>query len=122
MKITDQAGWDKGYKNNADDAYGRCCFDYARAWAEEMEARMAKGETLAACADAASHDVDRRPGFGITGFMYNMAVSILARCWVHGDELRRWHNLQTQIGDEGERANASGGVLNPALMTVEAKS
>ncbi|MDA8315367.1 MAG: hypothetical protein M0010_09365 [Actinomycetota bacterium] len=46
------------------------------------------------------------------------AVSVLASCWVHGEELRRWHNLDTQIGTEGEKANASGGVLNPALLIM----
>jgi hypothetical protein len=34
------------------------------------------------------------------------------------EELRRWHNLRTQIGDEGEKANEDGGVLNPALLRV----
>jgi hypothetical protein len=50
--------------------------------------------------------------------MYGCAVSILAKCWQHGDQLRRWHNLKTQIRDEGERANESGGVLNPALLNI----
>jgi len=36
-------------------------------------------------------------------------------------ELRQWHNLKTQIKDEGEKANASGGVLNPALLTISPK-
>ena len=51
--------------------------------------------------------------------MYGAAVSTLVAVWEHGEALRRWHNLKTQIGNEGERANASGGVLNPALLTVE---
>ena len=54
---------------------------------------------------------------GITGFMYGAAVSILAKAWVYGEELRRWHNLDTQIQHEGEKANESGGVLNPALLS-----
>jgi hypothetical protein len=45
---------------------------------------------------------------------------VLASCWEHGEELRRWHNLKTQIRDEGEKANESGGVLNPALLNIEA--
>lgn len=47
-----------------------------------------------------------------------MAVVVLTKCWSRGEELRRWHNLDTQIGNEGEKANASGGVLNPALLTT----
>ena len=53
---------------------------------------------------------------GITGFMYSMAVGILAKCWTHGEELRQWHNLDSQIRNEGEKANKSGKVLNTALL------
>lgn len=76
---------------------------------------MAAGATVIDCAKAASHEADVE---AITGFMYGCAVSILAKAWKHGDELRRWHNLDTQIGTEGEAANASGGTLNPALLTI----
>lgn len=47
-----------------------------------------------------------------------MAVSMLVQCWEHGEQLRRWHNLETQIGDEGEKANALGGALNPAVLNI----
>ena len=50
--------------------------------------------------------------------MYGCAVSMLAYYWKYGEQLRCWHNLKTQIENEGERANKSGGVLNPALYTV----
>ena len=43
---------------------------------------------------------------------------MLAQCGVHGEALRRWHNRDTQIGTEGDKANESGGVLNPALLTI----
>jgi hypothetical protein len=59
------------------------------------------------------HDND-----GITGFMYGCAVSILSKVWIHGEQLRRWHNLKTQLRDEGEKANQTGGVLNPALLCI----
>jgi hypothetical protein len=37
-----------------------------------------------------------------------------------GEELRRWHNKDVQIGDEGEKANETpGAVLNPALLTIK---
>ena len=49
--------------------------------------------------------------------MYGAAVFVLATCWEHGEELRRWHNVVTQIGTEGEEANKNGGVLNPALLS-----
>lgn len=120
MKVRDQESWD-AWKAANTDPYGGCCVKYAEAWADEMEMRMAGGETIGQMAEQASHDVDRRPGFGITGFMYGAAVTMLAKCWEHGEELRLWHNLETQIRDEGERANESGGVLNPALLSFETK-
>ena len=36
----------------------------------------------------------------------------------NGEDLRRWHNLDTQIRNEGEIANEKGGVLNPAIMSI----
>ena len=81
-----------------------------------MEARLAEGATIADISHETSRTADTE---GITGFMYGAAVDLLARHWEHGEELRLWHNLDTQLGTEGERANASGGVLNPAILTVE---
>lgn len=119
MKIreTMQAEWDKAVALNT-DPYGACVVQFAEAWADAMEAKMAEGAALADVAKATGSEVDNRPEFGITGFMYGCAVSMLSRCWAHGEELRRWHNLDTQIGTEGEKANASGGVLNPALLSA----
>jgi hypothetical protein len=57
----------------------------------------------------------------LIGFMYGVAVSMLAQCWKYGEQLRRWHNLDTQIEHEGERANAEGGTLNPALLNIQVK-
>jgi hypothetical protein len=103
------------------DPYGRRCFTYAQDWAELLEKQMAEQPELDAkqiiekYAEPFSQlaDID-----GITGFMYGMAVGILAEHWIHGELLRRWHNLQTQIGNEGERANQTGGTLNPALLNL----
>jgi hypothetical protein len=114
MNIRDQEAWDK-WRNNNTDPYGGAVISYAERWADMMEQRMADGAALADVAKETSHDADAE---GITGFMYGAAVSVLASCWKHGDELRRWHNLDTQIGDEGERANESGGTLNPALLNI----
>ena len=80
-----------------------------------MQLAMIEGRTLRDAAESASYEADID---GITGFMYGAAVSILSQCWKHGEELRRWHNLSTQIKDEGEKANDSGGVLNPAVLSI----
>ena len=112
MKITDQADWDKGIKNNT-DLYGARCYSYAKDWADLMEAEIDKGKTVAEVAKETSHTADHD---GIAGFMYGCAVNILSRAWEHGEELRKWHNLDVQIGNEGEKANESGGTLNPAIL------
>lgn len=107
--------WDDCVKING-DPYGAATVAYAKAWAEMMEAQIADGASLADIAKKTSHDADTE---GITGFMYGCAVSQLADMWIHGEELRRWHNLDTQCGNEGEKANEEGGVLNPALVKIE---
>lgn len=117
MKIRDQEGWDKGLANNT-DMYGACIYKYAESWADIMEDKMAAGADLPDIAKECSHEADRRPGMGITGYMYGAAVSVLSHCWEHGEALRRWHNLDTQTGNEGEKANREGGTLNPALLVI----
>ena len=107
--------WRNLVEVNKDSGYGACGVRFAARWAHKMEARIAAGEKLEDIAKAASHDADLE---GVTGFMYGWAVAQIARVWAHGEALRRWHNLDTQIGNEGERANASGGTLNPALLNV----
>lgn len=113
LKVKEKVYQDWKSKNT--DPYSAGIFTYAERWSDLMEKHMEKGTSLKTCVDADSHtaDVD-----GITGFMYGAAVSILSKCWKHGEELRVWHNLKTQLGDEGERANKSKGVLNPALITI----
>ena len=114
MKFKDESIWKKGLANNQ-DSYGGGVYTYAERWANMMEAKIEKGEKLEDCAKQLSHDADKE---GITGFMYGAAVQILSAAWIHGEELRKWHNLDMQIGNEGEKANEKGIVLNPAIMTI----
>lgn len=117
MKI--KAGQEEAYaeyqKINSGDPYSNRCVTYGEDWANLMEQLMADGHKLEDIADATSRQADTD---GITGFMYGAAVSGLSRFWEHGEALRRWHNLRTQIGNEGERANETGGTLNPALLNI----
>lgn len=112
--LKDPEGWAKAVEVN-DDPYGSCCIRYAARWANYMDREITGGKALKDIAQATSSAADLE---GITGFMYGAAVSLLAQVWVHGDELRRWHNLKTQIGTEGERANETGSTLNPALLSI----
>lgn len=107
IELADVDAWNKG-KNNNIDPYGAAIFDYAESWAKLMQVEIAKGQSLRSVAEKTSFEL----GFlGITGFMYGAAVSILSKCWRHGEELRKWHNKE--YGHEGE------GVVNPAILTLK---
>lgn len=116
FSIRDEAAWRETVAANSDGGYGECVIRFAENWARLMQERMGKGERLEDVASDLSY-VASKPE-GLTGFQYGAAVSTLALVWEHGERLRRWHNLKTQIKDEGERANKSGGVLNPAILTI----
>lgn len=116
------ADWKHKNADGVINDYGGCVFYFAEHWANAMENGIEHGRKLEDIADECSHEVDRAMGeYGLTGFQYGAAVATLAKCWEYGEQLRQWHNLKTQIGDEGERANTSGGVLNPALMSFRSK-
>ncbi len=117
MKYKDKDAW-KEFEDKNSDPYWSGVVRYAKKWAELMEEAMDNGEKIADIADKLSHEADTE---GITGFMYGCAVSSLSEHWEHGEELRRWHNINTQIGTEGEKANESGSVLNPALLNIGKK-
>lgn len=112
--VRDAALWQKVQDNNQNE-YGGIILKYAARWANLMEREMANGERLPDIAEATSHDANTER---ISGFMYGCAVSTLAAVWEHGEALRRWHNKDVQIENEGDRANESGGVLNPAVLTI----
>lgn len=114
MTLKDADGWQKAVESNT-DGYGSGVIRYAELWARLMESRLASGESISSSAEEMSHLADNE---GITGFMYGCAVSILSSVWAYGEELRRWNNLTTQLGHEGEKANESVGVLNPAVLSV----
>lgn len=111
-------GWEKGVANNQ-DPYGNAVYRYASEWATRMEKVCMTDADVALHAQKTSHEADDE---GITGFMYGCAVSILSQAWIHGEALRKWNNLDLQIGNEGEKANEKeGAVLNPALLSFDSK-
>lgn len=75
-------------------------------------------------------DTDRTPeqaftaidDLGLTGFMAGAAAQQVSYFHPRGEEFRTWYNLKTQIRDEGVKANASGSILNPALLVLGVKA
>lgn len=106
MEFSDTEGWEKTTANNK-DGYGSGIVRYAENWAKLMQLEIGNGKKLTEVADHASHEADTE---GITGFMYGAAVQILSHCWIHGEDLRKWHNKD--YGHKGD------GVINPAILTV----
>lgn len=102
----------KGLANNQ-DPYGSGVYKYLERWADLMEEAINNSDgksveqVLVDKAEDLSHKADTE---GITGFMYGCAVNILSQCWIHGEELRKWHNKEYNY--EGD------GVVNPAILTV----
>jgi hypothetical protein len=114
FNCSNEAEWQEAIENNK-DTYGSGVVRYAARWAHMMDNALAGGAELKDVAKSTSTSADVE---GITAFMHGRAVSILSKAWVHGDELRRWHNLDTQIGNEGEKANEKGTTLNPVLLSI----
>lgn len=56
---------------------------------------------------------------GITGFMAGAVATMVSQCHSRGEEFRRAWNSEVQIGNEGDKVNDNGGVLNPAIITVK---
>jgi len=129
MKYKNEDKWNNCVEINK-DPYGKATIDYARSWANLMEEKMAALEVDVADNAALFRFMDGHAGDlshkadgidDLTGLMYGAAVSTLTACWLYGELLRLWHNLNTQIKDEGEKANEEGGVLNPAIITINTK-
>jgi hypothetical protein len=108
LELKDAEGWNKSREANT-DSYGKAVLDYAEGWAKLMQVEITKGRNLAEIAKSTSYEL----GFmGITGFMYGCAVNLLSACWIHGEELRKWHNKEYSYKGKG--------VVNPAILTIEA--
>ncbi len=120
MPITKVDDWNKWVENNK-DPYGGCCIKVAEEVMRLLDADpnpIADTHALICQADKNRQAKDAEDG-GITGFMAGCVAQMVSHCHSRGDEFRRLWNKDNQIGTEGDRANESGGVLNPALLNIE---
>jgi hypothetical protein len=105
----------KEWLSKQTDNYSKACFVYAEAWAGLLEARMIMWsepiDIIEKYAEKYSHLADEVAG-GITGFMYGVAVNILAQCWEYGDYINKWHNRKYGRNDD------EPGTVNPAIITL----
>ena len=115
MPISDEQSWAKCVENNDDD-YGKACVDVAREVMKVLDERPGSFDCHAIICGA---DKTVEAG-GLTGFMAGCVAQMVSKCHSRGEEFRRQWNIDQQIHDEGEKVNEGHGVLNPALLTVEA--
>ena len=117
VEIIDQKEYDDWKDNQKGEGrgYGLACFAYAEGWAKLLQKEFAERNIEnpdVTCMVAHAENCSKQVDFmGITGAMYGMAVAILAKCWKHGEALRKWHNKEW--GHEN-----SEGVVNPAMFTI----
>ena len=123
MPITNNELWNS-YKQKNTDPYGGACIKVAN---EVMKLLDADNTPLHEGYHPDPHtphgliclaDENTKAG-GITGFMAGAVASMVSQCHSRGEEFRRIWNRERQIGNEGDEANESGGVLNPALLTIK---
>jgi hypothetical protein len=113
MPITDEKLWNSWVKANK-DPYGKCCVDVARHVMEILDKEPGDFDC-----DKLIDRADREiKAGGITGFMAGCVASMVSKSHSRGEEFRKKWNIANQVGTEGEKANKSGGVLNPALLTI----
>jgi len=116
MPITDIECWDTMVEANA-DPYGGACIAVARRAMKILDEEPGDFE----CYDLICRaDRDAKAG-GITGFMAGCVAQLISKVHSRGEEFRCKWNTCNQIRDEGELANKSKGVLNPALLRIGKK-
>lgn len=115
IRFKDFQKWEEYNQEYNKDRDAQTVISYAEQWMRLMQPELEKGNPIENIAENLSQEADT---FGITGYQYGLAVRIISDVWVYGEELRLWNNFDVQIGNEGERANINGGVLNPALLVV----
>lgn len=81
IELKDAAFWETQKRINS-DPYGGAVISYAECWARLMQVDMAAGKKIAQIASPCSDEANIE---GITGFMYGCAVTVLSKCWKHGE-------------------------------------
>lgn len=120
--ITNEKDWNECVEKNK-DAYGKACVDVARKAMEILDNEPGDFDTHSLICRA---DEESGAG-GITGFMAGCVAQMISRCHSRGDEFRqKWNNdngiIKTPEGKKdigAKKANESGGVINPAILTIE---
>ncbi len=112
MPVSDTEKWKK-WKDANTDGYGGACMAVA-----ERVMQLLDDDPGNFDAEKLVHRANKDTDGGITGFMAGAVASMVSQCHSRGEEFRRKWNGETELGDEGKRANEGKGVLNPALLNI----
>jgi len=110
IELRDRKRWKEIVEINS-NPIGLRIIKFTEGWARLMQMLMQKGATLDDCLYEAKDlaDMDSTLSGGAFGF----AVFVLSETWVHGEELRKWHNSHyLRPGEEDP-----GGVIDPTRIT-----
>jgi len=123
MPIIKKDEWNEWVKSNVNDPYGKCCVNVARRVMELIdlepidkpfqEGYDGKFSTHQLICQA---DKDIEAG-GITGFMAGAVAQMVSQVHSRGEEFRQVWNKKYGVKEE----KANGGVVNPAILTIETK-
>jgi hypothetical protein len=121
MPITNKKDWNECVENNK-DGYGGACIKVAEKAMEILDKEEGDFETHALICRAD----DESGAGGITGFMAGCVAQMISHCHSRGEEFRKkWNNdngiIETEEGKKdigAKKANESGGVINPAILTI----
>jgi hypothetical protein len=119
MPIINEEGWKKAVESNH-DSYGKACVDVARRVMELMDEDPTPFHAGYSPDVHTTHgiickaDKDIKAG-GITGFMAGCVASMVTQCHSRGEEFRKQWNKDNGIEEKDDK----GGVVNPAILTVE---
>lgn len=113
MKFSYKKGWDMSIEANK-EGYGKAIMEYAEGWAKLMQIEISKGAKLADIVDSTGDEMNF---MGITGFMENMAISILCQTWQYGETLRRWHNKRYNRSNN-KKKNKRAPIVNSSILHI----
>lgn len=84
ITLRDPERWQEFVDANK-DFYGKGIVDFATQWGRLMELRVEQGMSVLEAAKATESEADT---FGMSGFSFSAALSMLREMWIYGDQLR----------------------------------
>ncbi len=91
-----QKHWEDLVKGNTSTA-AKSVMRFTRLWAKLMQHIInSEGKTVCEIAEETSYAAEF--DCGTTGFSFYYSSTVLAQCWKHGDELKRWYTSRMVTG------------------------